>query len=517
MLTEVSRRGALLGGAAATAALTAPMPALAASGPQSKPNILFITLDEMRFDALGCAGNLHIRTPNIDALAARGTMFSHTFTQGPLCQPARASIITGQYVKQTGMSRNGLDMNPDWPTMMKALQAQGYQTAMVGKTHFSSDGKVYMGLDPQHLDMRTLTPWGRKFGLDYLLEEFDHFVHRNPQVSTPYTDYLKSKGQLELYRAEAPGYGAMDNGRPMWAGKVSRLADDDQLSAFVANSAIEWLDGGRQADKPFFLWVSFIEPHPPLTDAEVWWDLYKDADIPTGTRALPDMPDNAWGRYLRGWATSTLSINMTDQDALLMARRYYALVSQVDHRVGAIMRTLRDKGLDRDTWIVFTSDHGEMLAHHNLVYKNVFYLGSVQVPNIIVPPGGAAPRRIDAPVQSVDITATILDIGGASLPTGEGLSLLPMLDGRPPRREVVFSELAAPGNGGDVHKPLTNYMVMIATHKYRYTYDKHSQIYCELFDLENDPGEMHNLVTDPMYAPIMADLHKDYVQPFIST
>jgi choline-sulfatase len=131
------------------------------------------------------------------------------------------------------------------------------------------------------------------------------------------------------------------------------------------------------------------------------------------------------------------------------------------------------------------------------------------VPNILVPPGGVPARRIDAPVQSIDLTATFVDVAGASLPTCEGRSLMPFVHGSPKTREVVYSELAGLQNEG-------NYFVMAATEQHRYVYDKLNRIPCELYDLMADPHEMHNLVGDPTYAAVQRDMHKDYVEPFLT-
>ena len=507
MKIALSRRS-LLQSAAFTLATTRTNALPAAT--KTQPNILLITMDELRPDVFSCLGNKYISTPNIDALAKRGTFFTRTYCQGPLCQPARASLITGEYVKQTGQSWNRKDMNPEWPTMMKALQGAGYFTAMVGKTHFAGSwGPARIA--PDRIDLRSMTPWSKKFGLDYLLEEFDHFLHKVPHVITPYTEYLKSKGLLEAYLEEVPDFFHMrtpEQREALWTGRASKLSEEDQLSSFVGNEAIDWIRNYK-GDKPFFLWVSFIEPHPPLTVATRWFEKYRHADIPTGTRKLPEMPDNAWGRYLHEWTTTTNSALMTDADALQMARAYYGLVAQVDAKIGDVVRTLDESGYGKNTWIVFSADHGEMLAHHNLVYKNVFFRGAVEVPNIIVPPGGMRSKRVNDLVQSIDITQTIVDMGRAKLPTSKGQSLVPLIGGSGRSREVVHSELAGLMGKSD-------YFVMAATSRYRYTYDRLNKLSCELYDLQIDPGEMHNLIEEPRYRGIAQDMFKDYVQPFMT-
>ena len=475
-----------------------------ASGSSSRPNILFLMADEHRHDALGCAGNGIVKTPHLDGLAAQGVNFSHTYCQGPLCQPSRASIMTGQYVHQHGQTWNRTDMDPAWPTMMKALQKAGYTTAKVGKAHFQGEGimRTLAGNGPK--DLRDTAEMGRRFGLDYLLEEYDKVVHRIPGVMTPYTEYLRKKDLLDVYRADLP------TGRLMgYRGKTGKIAEEDFQTSFVADRAIEWLRGAKQ-DKPYFLWVSFIEPHPPVIDTATWAGRYKDGRIPLGPLTPPDLPDNAWGRYLRTWMQSTGTTNMTPEDAENMARHYYGMVSLVDQRIGDILRTLRETGQDKNTWIIYTADHGEMLGQHRMVYKNVFYRGSVRVPNIVRPPGGMTGRTVDDLVQSIDLTATMMDVAGASLPLCKGNSLVPFTKGQGKPREVAYSELAG-------HQGKGNFFVMAATRKYRYLYDKENDLACELFDLEKDPDEMHNLVNEPGAGGIRKDMHKDYVLPFMNS
>jgi choline-sulfatase len=483
-MSKLSRRQFLQTSAAVAAAHAAPA--------SDRPNIVFLMADEHRYDGIGCAGNPSIQTPNIDGLAARGVRFSQTYCQGPLCQPSRASIITGRYVHQHGQTWNRFNMKPEWPTLMKQLQKTGYETAMVGKTHFAGEGGH--GSD-----------WVRSFGLDWLVEEFDKPVHI--RSSTPYTEYLKSKGLLEKYLAETPR--STPDIRDYYRGKVSQLPLADTQSSFIGNTAVDWLHG-RKSEKPFFLWVSFVEPHPPVIDNAVWAERYKGRKMPVGPVKMPDLPDNAWGRYLRTWIKSIGSENFTPEGAAEMARHHYGMVSLVDQKIGDILGAVRDRGWEKNTWFIYTSDHGEMMGDHKMVFKNVFYKGSVRVPNVVCPPGGMKGRTTDALVQSIDLTATMLDVAGTSLPGCEGKSLVPLVHGTGKGREVAHSELAGHQNKG-------NFFVMAATPRYRYTYDKENDLPCELFDLEKDPDELHNVVSDPAFAGIRKDLHDDYVKPFMAS
>src|SRR5262249_44713116 len=155
--------------------------------------------------------------------------------------------------------------------------------------------------------------------------------------------------------------------------------------------------------------------------------------------------------------------DFTPEGAAEMARHYYGMVSLVDQKIGDIVRAVRDRGWDKNTWFIYTSDHGEMMGDHKMVFKNVFYKGSVRVPNIVRPPGGVKPRVADGLAQSIDLTATMMDVAGASLPQYQGRSLVSQIKGESKSREVAYSELAGHQNKG-------NFFAMAATSRYRYTF-----------------------------------------------
>jgi choline-sulfatase len=468
-----------------TAAVTA---GARAATSQGRPNIVFLMSDEHRSDALGCAGHSVVRTPNLDRMAASGVHFTRTYCQGPLCQPSRASLMTGQYVHQHGQTWNQINMNPEWTTMMRQLQRAGYTTGKVGKCHFAANGTGF-GID-----------WRTRYGLDWLLEEYDRNIHTRPGVATPYTRYLKSNNLLEAYISE------LQTGGMRW-GKASKVPQEHTQTVFLADYAIDWLRNYK-SEKPFFLWVSFVDPHPPFIDDALWAERYKDLKIPLGPADPPAVPQDAWGRYLRTWMNRIGSATLTEALLTSAARHYCGKISLIDQKIGDIVKAVDKLGLEKNTWFFYTADHGEMLGDHRLMYKNVFYKGSVLVPNIVRPPSAMAGRTVDGPVESIDITATILDIAGAELPACQGRSLVPFTKGQGSAREVAHSELAGHENKG-------NFFVMAATGRYRYVFDKENNLACELFDLEKDPSESHNLVNEPGYAGIRKDLHKDYVTPFL--
>ena len=496
----VSRRRFLKTAAVGAGMLAAGgLPALAAS-PAERPNIVLLYTDEHRTDALGYAGNRLISTPHLDRLAASGVRFTNTYCQGPLCQPSRASFIFGQHVRDHGIDWNEKNMDPNRPNMMKQLQEAGYTTAVVGKTHF------YHNPPSGSPDMRKNADFVRSFGFDFAAESFDTAVHLYPRLITAYKEYLQEKGLLKTFLKEMQPIVRSREG--YFEGVTSEIPAEDSRINHTARQALSWLKSYNRS-QPYFLWVSFVEPHPPFVAFHPIADQYREAAIPVGFLDPPDMPNNAWGRYLRTLSQWGILRNRSEAYVRETARAYYASITQVDQQMGEIIRLVEERGDADRTWFVFTSDHGEMLGQHSLWSKLVFYGPSVKVPGLIRPPRGVPAKEVKAPVQSVDLTATILEIAGAKpLSGGTGRSLLPLMNGQGPEPGAAFSELAGPRGQG-------YYFIMVATPEYRYVYDRVSGTACELYDLKNDPLEQRNRLGDPAFAGVQKALHGDLVEPFM--
>jgi len=481
--------------------------------PDKKPNIIYLFSDQHRHDALGCAGNNIIQTPNLDEMASSGVRFSRTYCQSPVCQPSRASVATGLYVPQHGVWSNfRADFNPEWPTMMKELKKVGYTTSEVGKTHFYSPRPkdVKETPDGPQIDLREYADFVKSFGFDYVLEEFDRYLHAFPDINmiTPYSEYLKAKGILEKYQEQILSIWRLTPNH--WDGVTSVLDQGDDLTSFIADRSIDWLKE-YDSDNPFFLQVGFVAPHVPLMADPVWAEYYEDADIPLGPRQAPELPNEVWGDYLENQLFKhSNSHKLTDEYVLQGARQYYGMISLIDQRIGDIVRTVEELGLSESTWILYSADHGEMLGDHNLMAKMNFYQSSVNVPAIIKPPHPVESRVVDGIVEAIDLTGTILDLAGADLTGGSlAMSLKPFLEGEGETRPVGFSAIQG-GRGSASH------FVMAATERYRLTYERDSDTACELFDLQEDPDELNNLVNDASYESVISDILEEHVKPHLT-
>jgi choline-sulfatase len=462
-----------------------------------RPNILFVFADQHRHDALGCSGNALIETPNLDRLASSSVRFTDAWCQSPICQPSRAALITGRYPHELGVMRNfGPDMDSRWPTFMKQLQQAGYNTANIGKTHYYAEGLA----EPDgETDLRQYGARVAEFGFDHVVEEFDRYVHAMDGVHTPYTSYLKTAGVYETYRDQLKSIWRLTERH--WDGVTSPLTKEQDLTSFLTREAQSWLTE-QSAQQPFFLQLSYVQPHVPLMGDPDWASYYRELQIPRGpvSSEVADVP--IWKDYLSWCGHHANAHLLSDEYVLAGARQYYAMISLIDECLGQLISQLDAQGMLDNTWIIYSSDHGEMLGDHGLMAKFNFYRSSVQVPLIIRPAGGCAPLASDALAAVVDIGPTLLDVAGAQpLKEVQGRSLLPVISQNDSGRAVLFSEIQKQSR-----KAQAPTFRAVRNHRYRLTLETNTETPCELFDLIEDPDELQNRVSDPSLASVLSEL-----------
>ena len=468
-----------------------------------RPNVVWIFPDEWRHDALGYAGNPVVQTPALDSLAARGLPFRNVYCESPVCQPARASLLTCRFPSQHGKRQNGLGRDPgdesgvfpapESDNILHRLRAAGYRTAEVGKMHF--DWAPYQFPAEHGADGGVSLA---RFGFDEVAEEYDKHVLMADGVETPYVDYLRSRGLLEQWRDHERTQTEIMFGRDP-AGRAAladALSPEDTLDAFIgreACSAIERLAGGAD---PFFLWVGFVGPHPPFDGPRELSDRYDPEQIPLGPVEPQAFPPNRYGDFIRWCITFLNSAHYGEADFREMGKHYYGAITLIDEQVARIVETLERAGIAEDTWIVFSSDHGELLGDHGLVTKANFYEASVRVPALLVPPRGRArpAAALDALAQGIDVPATILELAGADRSGLAGRSLL-----GDPARTAVLSEIGA------FSMALAGGLKLVVE-----TASLEPQM---LHDLRSDPDERVDLLGDPTYGQPVAELLDLFPQP----
>ncbi len=430
-----------------------------------RPNLLLVMADQLAAGVLPAYGG-GARTPVIDALAGGGCLFEAAYCASPLCAPSRASLMTGRLPSQTGVFDNAAPLPPDVPTVAHVLRSAGYRTALAGKMHF-------VGPDQLHGFEERLTT-------DVYPADFEW---------TP--DWALGPG-------ERPGwYHNMQSLRDAGVRDAAMQTDYDDEVSF---RAARYLRDLRRSDeqRPFFLAVSFTAPHDPWEVRRRHWDLYEGADI--GAPEVPAIPRSDADPHSLRLRDAYLADRepLTPEEAETARRAYLAAVSEIDERTGALLEVLAENGMDEETVVVFTSDHGEMLGERGLWYKMSFFEGSARVPLIVRGPG-ISPRRVGGPVSQLDLAATLAELAGAD-PSGLGGAGLGAVlrSGAEPDRPVLAEYLAE-----TVTAPA--FMIRRGRFKYVTCGDDPEQLY----DLEADPLELRNLAADDAHAEALAELRRE--------
>ena len=450
-------------------------------------NVLFLMSDQHKPGALGIDGHPVARTPHLDALAREGVRFSNAYCSNPICGPARASMWTGRYAHNHGVLANEMPYPVGTTTIAHSFRRAGYNTAAIGKMHFADAGT---------------------HGFDYRLDFNDWYQYLGPQarifadeVGRPFPG--DGHPQIRsLWPAGAdPWAGSYEkDGRAgmTHVGRVSKLAEKDHFESFVVRESVEYLRrfAGKQ---PFFLVASFLKPHQPFMPAERFAAMFKAEDMRLprthGKVDLARTPQFIRKRISENPLTPEL---LDPVKALQRIASYYAVLAQMDDCVGALLKALREMGLDDDTAVVYTSDHGELLGEHSLWQKFVFYESSVKAPLIMRVPGlTGAGQACSTPVSHVQLAPTLAELCGVpSLASYDGASLVDLLrNPAEPRQTRVFAEY-------DLSSQRPKYMIRRGQWKYCHYKDDMP----EMFDLASDPDEMHNLAADPAYQARAGEL-----------
>ena len=434
----------------------------------ARPNLLLITTDQQRGDHLGIEGHPVLQTPNLDALGRAGTQFRRAYAECPSCIPARRTLLSGQSPEAHGMVgyRDGVQWNPAH-TLPGELKKAGYQTQLVGKLH--------------------LFPHRKRYGFDHL--HWADATHGWGGKTNDYLDWLHDAGAVPMeggYGYAGTTHGVSANG---WVGRPHILAEEHTHTYWCVSQAIDFLLR-RDPTSPFFLYVSFIDPHPPLTPPRFYYDRY--ANLPTSKPIVGDWAEDMKGPQ-RGLNVDASIVSLDEKTMHFCRAAYCGMINHVDDQLGRLFNFLKDRGEWRDTLILFTSDHGEMLGDHNLYRKTYAYEASARVPMLAQAPAKwAAPERtvIDSPVGLQDVMPTMLDAVGVAVPEAcTGRSLVPIIRGETRAvRDVLHGEHSPCYRMQDGNEFLTDG---------RWKYIWFTQTGREqLFDLQGDPNETHDIALE---------------------
>jgi len=478
-------------------------------------NVLYIMCDQLRRDYLSCYGHAHLHTPNIDRLAAEGVRFTRAYTQGTICGPSRMSAYTGRYVSSHQVSWNAVPLPLEELTIGDYLRPAGIRTALVGKTHATPNDAAlaHVGADSQKQAQLSEVGFEAYMRHDGIYPDAPIFADKRD--SAPYTHYLRALG----YDGENPWHtwanaAAGDNGEVLsgWhmrnAHLPARVAEAHSETVYTTDCAIEFIQA--QGESPWCLHLSYIKPHWPYLAPAPYHALYGAEHVQSPVRpamdALSDHP--VYAAFRQHQESQNFS---RDEVRLNVVPTYMGLIKQVDDQLGRLIEVLERSGRWNDTLIVFTSDHGDFLGDHYLGEKEFLLEQAVGVPLIVRDPRAAADATRGTVehrlAETIDALPTFLEALG--LPSAqhrlEGRSLIPLLHGQPVAwRNYAIAEydyaFQAPARER-LGQPIDRCrMTMVRSDRWKYlAYDGFRP---QLFDLENDPHEHHDLGADPAYAAV---------------
>lgn len=456
---------------AAAGLLLMPLAGLRAAEPP-RPNILFIMVDEMKWNAMSCAGHPIVKTPHLDRLAGEGTRFATAYTVAPICTPSRYSFFTGRYAHVHGSTDNSTPPREPQLLLPAILKHHGYQTAISGKLHFIPNNLAY---------------------------EFDYFWSyggEGPRKLPTWPQDVENKyGRNAARRLQVQPFPDDPLGRDL--GKLAYPKQDSQ-TFWVTDRAVDFLRV-RDKGRPFFLFVSYLDPHSPSHLCEPYWQMFDARKMPLP----PTFKQDASG------ASPTAANRHEVHDPKIvqaMTAAYYAKVTMVDDNVGRLLSQLHTLGLAENTLIVFTADHGNMLGDLNRWFKGVMYEGSARIPLLIkAPPRSPLAARfnrgavIDNIVENIDVMPTLCELAGVPCPAQgvQGRSLAGLVAGQADRwKDVAFAER----NSAMIRTP--GYKLIQNDEKA----GRRGGGAYELYDMLHDPQETRNLAGDAAHAATVKDL-----------
>lgn len=446
---------------------------------QKPKNILILHCDQLRWDCLGYAGNPDIQTPNLDALAADSVSYTNHFTVYPICTPSRYSLWSGMYVHQHGAWNNRATLPGGYRTLPQVLQENGYDTAVVGKMHF--------------------TPTYHDIGFSRMCLAEQNGVGR---YEDDYHTELMARGAIDRvdlhHQSEEFRQPPTDLRYDMFQAAPSDLPAPLHSTSWITEKALEEISAWQ--DTSHLLMVGYIKPHHPFDPPHPYSERYD----PDKLTLPPDYTDHPFARDMAANGTAVDYGQMGEADFRQVLAYYYGAITQIDEGIGQIIALLKRKGLYRDTMVLFTSDHGEYMGQHHMLLKcNHLYDSLARIPLLIKYPDG--PRGNDSRLcENIDVMPTVLDACGLTIPPSvQGESLLSGV-----RKEFVFSE----GQYGGDSSPCNGYMIRSDRYKLLVRGSLEDGM---LFDLEKDPWEQENRFHDPAYGEILAWLKEQLIETML--
>jgi arylsulfatase A-like enzyme len=499
-----------------------------------RPNFILIITDQHRADHVGCYGNRVVQTPNIDRLAETGTRFDRFYVATPICMPNRATLMTGRMPSLHGARQNGIPLPLTATTFVDIMRAAGYRTALIGKCHLQSiNGNLPTigmpqsdpGLSPppDHLreadntllrhgryDQELPSTWDREPDFEpdlpyYGFEQVELAIGHGDKVVGHYARWLKARhhdpDSLRGAQNQLPGNNCV--APQAWR---TRMPEELYPTAYVAERTIKFLENYSRSDhaRPFYIQCSFPDPHHPFTPPGRYWEMYDPGTIslpssfPSRERSIPPHLQKLYDERAQNKNNKDgqRTFAVTEREAREAIALTYGMITMVDDAVGNILGWLKMLGLDENTVVLFTSDHGDFMGDHGLLLKGALhYRGLVRVPFLWNDPNAGFRGLVNSGLcGTLDIAKTVLTRAGLQGHNGmQGINLLPAVYGDNTGHDsLVIEEHQRRGYMGFADNFRARTLI---TRDYRLTLYEGTD-WGELYDLKSDPDEMTNLWDD---------------------
>ncbi len=470
-------------------------------------NVLFIITDQQRYDHMGCSGNNVLKTPNLDKLSSEGVHFTNAFCTNPMCMPNRATLLTGLYPNVHRVRSNGMILSTDVPTITQTLVKKGWHTAALGKLHHQ------FNVAPYKLHYRSTEnfqdwvfhqkgdyPVRENFPIPYYgYQEVETVLGHGACLCGHYLDWLEERSTNQVEKIRERWNNIDDNFFTIFL--KHDLPVELYSSAYVTERTIAFFKRHAKGDygnKPFYLHCSFPDPHQPVWPPGKYKEIYKpeEIELPKNFNNLENLRNHPYLAPYINLMPGAMLRETTEEEAKKFIAYTYGTLSLIDYSVGQILAALEKLGYADNTIVVFTSDHGDLMGEHGMLFKGPSaYNGVFHIPMIWKVPGLTKPGRTDALMSSIDYPKTLLNILGIKEhyqpPNMQGVDMTPVLKD-PKNLEIQPRDCCLIENDEEVGI-LNVRLRHLVTKDFKLTMYRDLDNFGDLFDRKNDPLEMNNL------------------------
>lgn len=482
-----------------------------------QPNVLFLFTDQQRADTMACYGNDDIETPNLNALASRSFVFDNAYVSQPVCTPSRATILTGLYPHTSGCTVNNVPLPPAMRTIAELVPDE-YRTGYFGKWHLGDELRAQHGFNEWVSIEDLYRPYYSDTTDLGVFSDYHYYL-----ISQGYEPDVNGRETLVKEYGEHDARTRFPDEQPVFSRPyAAQMPERDTKASYLGRAVERFISESAQDDRPFMLYVNFFEPHPPFIGPLD--GLHSRDKLNTGPAFLqaPDPNTSVLHRMMPDFYRNATEegVDLSTEDGWREIRaRYFGLVTLVDRAVGGIMQALEESGQAEDTIIAYTSEHGDMMGDHAILHKTMMYEEAMRVPFLMrVPWLSDEQRRVEGRVGLIDAVPTLLDLLGQEIPREiQGESRVSVLEGK---SDLSDNDVIVQWNGSD-GRPSEPFNTTIPERVIQRvsTMPRRAIIsyegmklhlspgdQCELYDLNNDPHELHNLYNDEAYRHVIRDL-----------